>query len=69
MRAPFSPHVNDRVRGSDALLLQRGQPCRPYGNALIEETRTAPGEELGSIEMLIDAVMADLLLGGDDDHL
>ena len=37
--------------------------------ALIEETRTAPGEELGSIEMLIDAVMADLLLGGDDDHL
>lgn len=37
--------------------------------ALIEETRTAPGEELGSIEMLIDAVMADLLTGIDDDHL
>lgn len=37
--------------------------------ALIEEARTAPGEELGSIEVLIDAVMADILSGVDDEQI
>lgn len=34
-------------------------------DALIEEVRTAPGEELAAIGDLVDAVMASLPTGGD----
>ena len=30
-------------------------------DALVEETKTAPGEELGAVEVLLDAVMVALL--------